>query len=457
MNATTNQGPAAIVRRLVSGGSWAMVGKIATYPLGLLLTMLLARLLTSDEVGAYFLAMSIVMLSAAIVQAGVPVSMSKQLAHALATDNPAQARCVIQTGIVVFGLLGIAAWFAYTGTPGQWLLDGLTDAEPLVDTLHWIGAMVVLFAAVGYCCESLRGFSRLAAASLLDQQLLQRLLLLIALAIAMAASSELALDDVLSVAAGAALVAAIVGTLLVGQSVRQLSDGGQRIGAHTVIREAPAFFLVRANNWLLNSAAVLLIGFFRPLDEAALFGAANITALLVIAPWQVVSAATGPTTVTLYAKGHRDLMVTTARSAAALATIPALILAAVSWLFGAEILALLFTSHYAAAAAMLTILACGRATASLFGLPMMLLSMTQHQQLVLRLLLFTSILTVAGYLFAVTRYGACGVAVVSAVSAALQGLLMFVAARKVLAINSLPALSPAKWKEFLHLLSSSTR
>ena len=439
----------AIIRKLVRGGGWAFLGKMATYPLGLILTMILARLISAADVGGYFLVMSLVMIGSALVQAGLATSTCKMIARSLAVDNPRAIKQVLRIGVTALLLTGFLAVTLLTNQPAEWLLAQLENGERLYDALAWIAAMVVVFAAVGYCCEILRGFHELPSAAILDQQLLQRLLLLAALLVPLALGLQLALLDVLRVTAVSAFLSALLGIFLISRIVARLGDHGEKIATMQVLREAPTFLLMRVNNWLLNSAAVWVIGFSRSLEETALYGAANVVALLVLAPWQVVSAATSPTIIALHASDKAAALESVMRTAAAVAALPGLLLGIVLLMYGDDVLSILFTSEYAAGYSVLVVLALGRGISTLFGSPVMLLSMTNHQNIVLRVLLVASVLTLAGYIYAADIYGAIGVAYVGAASAILQGMFLAIAARRVLGINTLPHVSIRDLKQFL--------
>ena len=443
-----------VIRKFLRGGSVAVIGKIATYPLGLLLTMLFARVLTTADVGAYFLVMSTAMLGSGIVQAGLATTMCKRIAHALAHDNPAGARKTIRIGVTALAIGTAVTFVILDGSGGRWLMSQVDGGEALVDALFWIAAMVVLFAATNYCCEILRGFNELPSAALLDQQLLQRSLLFAALIVPVLMSFELDLLAVLRMSAVAALFSALTGALLIARHVSALPKHGPGIETGTVLREAPTFFLMRMNAWLLNSAAIWILGFSRPLEETALYGAANAIALLVLAAWQVISAAIGPTVVRLHADKDSEALQTVLRTAATLAALPGLLLTALLVSISSAVLALLFTPQYAPAAGILTILACGRAASTFFGSPMILLSMTEHRDTVFRILLVSSLVTLAVYVLVAPTYGAVGVALATAISVVAQAALLAVHARRKLGVNTLPIVSPAAWRSFVKHLGT---
>ena len=97
----------------------------------------------------------------------------------------------------------------------------------------------------------------------------------------------------------------------------------------------------------------------------------------------------------------------------------------------------------------LILLTTGRVISTIFGLPAILLSMTNHQVAVFRVLSVASALTLIGYLFAASSYGAVGVATVGATSVVLQGLILSLIAYRLVGVNTLPQFSISSWKLLL--------
>lgn len=445
----TSEEEGVIIRKLVRGGKWSLLGKIATYPLGLILTMLLAKLLTTADVGGYFLIMSLVMISSGLVQAGLATTMCKIIARSLASNNPYAAKQTIRIGVTSFFITSVIALFLFTNQPGFWLLSKLENGEHLYNALPWVAAMIVIFASIGYCCEILRGFNKLSSTAILDQQLLQRLLLVCTLVFALILSYQLTLLNVFQITTISALISTLIGIFLIARPLKQLGTHGSPIKTIEVLREAPTFLLVRVNNWILINAAIWILGLTRPIEETALYGAANVVALLVLAPWQVISAAISPTIIKLHTANNKTALESVLRTSAAIAALPAILSCLVLLLFGKEVLSILFTNEYIAGSTILVILALGRGLSTFFGSPTMLLSMTCHQQTVTRVLLVTSVITLIGYILAADTYGAIGVATVTAVSIACQGLVLSFIVRRRLQITTVPCISIKDWKQFL--------
>lgn len=425
------------------------MGKLTTYPLGIALTMVLTRLISAADMGGYFLCMSMIMLSSALLQAGLSTTMCKVIASSMAKDHPLAVKKTIRIGAAALAITGSVAFLIITNEPGIWLLGKVEGGENLYDTVIWIACMMVAFAAIGFICEILRGFNDLRSASLLAEQLLQRLLLLMVLLFLFVAGCRLALADVLFMATIAGFLTVSVGIIFIVPKLTSLGNYGSSIRTIDVLREAPTFLMMRLNFWLLNSAAIWILSFFRPLEETALYGAANVLTLLVLAPWHVINSVISPTVVTLHIQGDRTSLETVVRSVAAVAALPALVLSIGLVIFGKSILSIVFTDAYVSGYTVLVLLTLGRSLSTMFGPPMVLLSMTNYQFIVRRVLLIATGLTVGGYIFAADRYGLTGVAIVSASSTCFQGLLLAIAARKTLGVLTIPQFSLTAWERFM--------
>ena len=77
-----------------------------------------------------------------------------------------------------------------------------------------------------------------------------------------------------------------------------------------------------------------------------------------------------------------------------------------------------------------------------------------HQVAVFRVLSVASALTLIGYLFAASTFGAIGVATVGATSVVLQGLVLSLIAYRLLGVNTLPQFSIRSWKLLLKQISN---
>ena len=428
-------------QRLLSGGSWALLAKCLTLPTGLGIALLLARLLSPSDLGAYFLAMSLVGITAALVQLGLGRAMVRLVASALATHRPGAARQAVRIGITVTALSASAAAVLLVDGLGTWLTELLEGGERLRIALPWIALLVVAFAATELAAEILRGFQDLRAASALTEHLLQRLILLALLWTLWIGAYHPRVEQVLLLALGAATVAAVVGLVLVRSHVADLAHHGARLRPREVLLDGPPFLLLRFNLWLLADAGVWVLGMLRPTQEVAVYGAANQLGLLVLAPLFVVNAVIAPVVAELYSQGRIAKLEQAVRGAAACSLLAAVALVVVLAGFGDLALGLVFGEPYAEGHVVLVVLAVGRALAIAFGSGAIVLIMTHHQREVVAVTAGTSVMALAGFALAAPIFGAVGIATVIALAVAGQSALFALLARRRLGIATWPELS----------------
>jgi hypothetical protein len=84
-------------RRLLSGSAWASGGRIGGAMLGIVTNGLLARLLSPQELGAYFLALSIVSLGAVLGSMGLPKTVVRLVAENMGLDRSGRTLRAIRT------------------------------------------------------------------------------------------------------------------------------------------------------------------------------------------------------------------------------------------------------------------------------------------------------------------------------------------------------------------------
>ncbi len=102
--------------RLLSGGAWALSGRIVTALIGLATYALLSRLLARAELGFYWLAYSIVLFGGTVGTMGLNNAVVRLVAERLSLNATAQVRRLVKLvfGLGLFGALGIgvAYWLA---------------------------------------------------------------------------------------------------------------------------------------------------------------------------------------------------------------------------------------------------------------------------------------------------------------------------------------------------------
>ncbi|VAW54792.1 hypothetical protein MNBD_GAMMA06-612 [hydrothermal vent metagenome] len=441
-----------LAKRLVSGASWALLSKLLTYPAGLVLTVLLVRLLTPEAMGGYFLATSLVAFAVAVVQLGMGRALVKLIAKALAKSSHQTVRQVVCVGISSVLVFSLFVGLSLVTVFGDALLATLDGGDYLHASLRWISLLIISMALVELFAEILRGFHDLRGTSLLVDQLLQRIILVTVLLIFYFSGVQLALHDVLKYSFLSASFAAICGIFLVRSNLAVLGDGGEKIPLQVIYKLGPPFLVLRVNFWLLNMAGIWILGMFRPLEEVALYGAANMISSLVLAPQTVMNGVCAPVIVELFHKRRMKQLNNIIRAAGFFAVIPAMLLTLLLVLSGEDVLFWIYGNEYRQAASVMTILVIGRCIAVSCGVPATTLSMTDHQNTVMKVMTLLSLLTLLSYFLFAEQAGALGIALVTAISIAMQNLVMVFLVKKHLGMLTFPALSPAIWQGFVQQL-----
>ena len=86
----------SISQRLISGGLWATMGKVVFALCTLALNALITRLLSPEEVGAYYLMLSIVSIGALIAQFGVHQAIIRVIAGGETGDVTHEPRRLVR-------------------------------------------------------------------------------------------------------------------------------------------------------------------------------------------------------------------------------------------------------------------------------------------------------------------------------------------------------------------------
>ena len=112
-------------QRLLSGSAWTLTGKAASVLAALIVNALLARLLSPQDFGAYFLAFSMVYLGATVGALGLNQLVVRFVAESMGLGQFGRVRCYGSTGVAVataagLGLQNILMWLGARAATGMW-------------------------------------------------------------------------------------------------------------------------------------------------------------------------------------------------------------------------------------------------------------------------------------------------------------------------------------------------
>lgn len=406
----------------------------------------LARVLAPSELGAYYLAASIVMVGTVVARMGLPRTATRLVAEAMARGEPSRARGAVRRVLRLGAASSAAAAVLAAVVVSRWL-GAAFDSPVLADVAVVVGLWLALEALRSTVAEAFRGFHELLYAALCGDPGRYVFNAVSVLAVALLAGRT-TLDVVVAAATIATGAQLAIGVVALRRRVGRLGHR-LRVGRGAVLGVALPLMVVDVTGMVLNQAPLLVVGLYRPETDTAVFGAAFRVALLLAVPLSIVNAVIGPTIAHLNAQGRLAELEPVVRGAATLATVPMVAALAVLVAAGGPVLGLLFGDFAPRGASVLAVMSVGQVVMVGTGSCGIALAMTGHERDVLMLSLLFTVLSVAATVLGVQVWGMLGAAVASSAGLTLQNMALTVVARRRLGVWTHASFSVADARAFL--------
>ena len=442
-------------RRLLSGSTWALGGKIGAATIGIVTNGVLTRLLTKQEFGVYLLAFSIISLGAVIGSFGLPKTVLRFVAESMTLGQPGRARRAIYTalGLGVVGTLIIS--LAYLFIVGDLVSRHLFHSSALVAIIGLTAGWMAISTIQEIMAETFRGFHDIRMATLFgglatggkSAGLIMRVMLLACLALlALTSGWDTDLRTVMLASIGSGAASSLLAAVFLHKRISSLGAQGadDPISTKDTLRDALPILLISLTSFVLLSAAdIWILSIFRPSEEVGLYGAAARLVTLIAMPLLITNLVLPPIIAEMYAQGRTGTLERTLRSFSTLSGIPSLLVLIVFMLLGGPILGVVYGSGYQSAAMVLVLLSAGKLAAVWAGSCGAVLQFTGHQGSMLRVNLLTSPLFIVGALLVVRDYGPIGVASMTAAITVLQNVALVLVAKRKTGMWTHVSLSPS--------------
>jgi O-antigen/teichoic acid export membrane protein len=447
-------------RRLLSGSTWALGGKIAAATIGIITNGVLTRLLTKQEFGVYLLAFSIISVGAVIGSLGLPKTVLRFVAENMTLGQPGRARRAIYTalGLGVLGALCIS--LAYLFIVGDLVSRYLFDSSALVAVIGLTAGWIAISTMQEIMAETFRGFHDIRMATLFgglatggkSAGLIMRVMLLACLVLLLATVGHTDLRTVMLASIGAGAASSLLAALFLHKRISSLGAQGMEnpISAGDELRDAFPILIISLTSFILLSAADLwILAYFRSDADVAVYGAAARLVALIAMPLLLTNLVLPPIIAEMYAQGRTAELEGTLRSFSTLSGVPSLLVLIVFMLLGGPILGVVYGSGYQSAATVLVLLSAGKLAAVWAGSCGAVLQFTGHQGSMLRVNLLTSPLFIIGALLVVRDYGPVGIASMTAAITVLQNAALVLVAKRKTGMWTCVSLSPSRLRKSL--------
>ena len=461
-------GASTLRRRLLSGSTWALGGKIGAATIGIVTTGVLTRLLTKQEVAVYLLAFSIISLGAVIGSLGLPKTVLRFVAESITLGQPGRARRAIYTalGLGVLGALCIS--LAYFFIVGDLVSRYLFHSSALVAVIGLTAGWMAISTMQEIMAETFRGFHDIRMATLFgglatggkSAGLIMRVMLLACLVLLLATVGHTDLRTVMLASVGAGAASSLLAALFLHNKISSLGTQGMenRISVGDELRDAFPILIISLTSFILLSAADLwILNYFGSKDEVAVYGVAARLVTFIAMPLLLTNLVLPPIIAEMYAQDRTAELEGTLRSFSTLSGVPSLLVLILFMLLGGPILGLVYGAKLFPpgslaihqGAIVLVLLSAGKLAAVWAGSCGAVLQFTGHQRSMLRVNLLTSPLFIIGALLVVRDYGPIGIASMTAAVTVLQNAALVLVAKRKTGMWTHVSVSPSRLRKSL--------
>lgn len=415
--------------RYLAAGAWALSGQIAITLASLVIYGLIGRMLRPSDVGAYFLAQSLMIVTSRLGILGMNKSVVRLLAESQAMRQPRRAESVIRKAYLVASISTVVLLLA--GPPIFHLMAKYVAKSEALSGIAWF---VAIWSAARLnqrlLIETLRGFKDIRLASIFKSL---SLVLYMAAIIGLWLTDQGTLMTVLAAAIASILVNCALGGLFVRSKLAKLrhqgaegEQGEQLVAISTLL--GVGLPLV-ANDTLVNmmrNSSIWIIGAFATPLDVALYGAASRLTRLAGQLLNLRPMILMPFIASKHALNELKSLEKLLRSAATIIGLPVAIVLLGLAVYGQQVLILIFGEQYGPAAPVLAILSVGLLARAVCGATDSALAMTGNQRVLMVITLICSVASVAAAVAVAGPFGPIAVALCASAGTILrQFVLLF--------------------------------
>lgn len=398
-------------QKLLFGSFWALSGKILMIMLAMVLNMVLARLLSPEDMGAYFISLAVVVTVAAFAQVGMNQAIVRLIAEGMAKGSFSYVRkavfFAIQITLIGSGVLG---FIIYAGV-GDWLARDVFDL-PVMNTI--LGLLVLWVFGRGLqdtLAECFRGFHSIGLATFFGGLLSTAISALFCLYVYVQYKS-VDLNLAIKLIALAFVINAVFAMVFLYKRLPEKING-DFFDKMKIVRLALPLWGSALISMILVQLDVWVVGIAASATDVAMYGAAIKLVMLVSMPLMIVNAVVPPIIAEYHSNDNITVLENALRSMTSIATLSSLVIMFVFILQGDYVLGLVYGEDYKGSAQILTILCLGHAFSVWGGASGYTLSMTGHQKCLLKIMIVTLILALLASYPAAKYFGVLGVATVT--------------------------------------------
>jgi O-antigen/teichoic acid export membrane protein len=416
------------LKRLMTDGLWVTGGSAMMVISAVAINMLLARLLSPEDMGKYFLTVSVVAVAATLAQLGLAQTAVREVAAALGAGDAMQVQKVVRD-VVRWGSLSTVSIGAVSVLAGSML--GFQLGFVLI-AIVWMG----MRAWQNLLAEVLRGFQDIRAATIFGG-VLTNVVNVGFLAIAWIIYGHFGLNSALILLAVGGVVTVILAAWGVSRKLMAHLASARPLNPQSRPHILSQSWPILINNlvWLvLGQMDIWILSAFRSPAEVAIYGVATRLATYLTLPQNVTKSVVSPRIAELYVQERGRELERLVRGAATLASVIALMVGLTYILAGEPLLGVLFGDFYRTGAMALSLLTLGQVIGIGAGLAATTMIMTGHQLAVMLVSIVRGLFTAVACILLVPAHGMLGVAGAIGGGIAIQNIVMLLVAKRTVGV-----------------------
>jgi O-antigen/teichoic acid export membrane protein len=433
-------------KRLLQGGLWAIISRVVGIGLSLVLNVLLARMLAPNEMGAYFLALSVMSLAISLGQMGLLQVVVRLVAEAMSIELFGRARQTVYRSILLslIGGAGVALLF-YSGL-GNFIALHILHSTEIASVIGLLSLSIVVWGLLGVLAEANRGFHDIRGASLIGGLLHPILFVGILLFMWVELGHTSNLRHILIAYLISSVGALLIASVYLQNRLSKIGKAGGSAAYGELLSIGWPLCLIQLAMFASTQADLWIVGSFLTKEDVAIYGAMQKILLLMTMTHTLVVAVVQSTVAELYAKGEIQKLQRVVQGAAFWACVPAGLLLVVFVFFGRDILQIVFGQFYRQAYWPLLVLGAGQFASMLLGTAGMVLTMTGHQKPLMLVIITTSVITIVVAALCAKPFGVVGVAAAWGGGAVVYGVITWWLASKLIGVKTHAKFAP----DFIH-------
>lgn len=404
-------------------------GAMVTFPLralgagiGFILNIVLGRLLGVEDVGLFFLALTIATLCHTLGTLGLGNVLLRHVASSTVKNGAENIRNIAVTGLRMT-LISAMALTLLLVVAAPWIAGVVLQNPHLTIPLQWMALTIIPQTQLRLYAQLLRGLKKIALSQILrniDVPLMTIVFIVIL-------GGSFGVTGAVWSFSLASLITVIFAFVAWRRVIGSEQLQPQQLQTHSVNKVEllrSGFPILQSNlmNLLLNPASILLLGAMANTTAVALFAIAFRTAMLTRFSLMAVNSIAAPKFAALHSAAEDKALASTSRRSTFLITLAAMPLLIVFLVFPGWIMGL-FGEEFVAGAGVLMILTGGQFFAVICGSVGYLLMMSGNERLLRNNTVISGISCLVLNLLLIPGYGAIGAAIAVSSSIILRSLL----------------------------------